>query len=47
MKKYIDPEIDLIAFDIEDRTNEGFGNGDNDFPIDNFSEPGTKWNFGW
>jgi hypothetical protein len=45
MKKYSDPEIDLICFDIDEATN--FGGGDNEQPIEDFSEPGNKLGIDW
>ena len=45
MKKYYDPEIELISFDVDDRTN--FEGGDNDQPIEDFSEPTAKFGFDW
>ena len=40
MKKYSDPEINIISFELTDRTNDGFGFGDGTDPGD----PGTG---GW
>lgn len=28
MKKYFDPELNTISFDVEDRVNSDFGDGD-------------------
>lgn len=46
MKKYFDPELEIVSFDVADRTN-GFGGGDNEFPIDEFSENGDKFGIHW
>lgn len=34
MKKYEEPEIMLVSFDVTDRTNTGFGPGDGNDPGD-------------
>ncbi len=37
MKKYTEPELEIVSFDIADVTNSDGGFGDNDMPFEMFS----------
>lgn len=45
MKKYNAPEMEIVRFDVTDAVN--FGDGDNEQPIDGFSEDGGKMYIPW